>query len=357
MNPEPREELISAYLDNELAPQERAEVERMMAEEPALRKLHEELAALRATMQALPRHKLDHDLGPAVLRRAERSVLRGAAATPDGDEASPKVSLSQWWSQGAGWRRLAWPAIAVAAALLIALFGTEEQAPQREVAQAPQGETAISARPAPPAGAVAVQEAPAPAEKSGDSYAAPRAAPTEQRGKNVSSPALNQRSMAVDAAPAAAPTALGMPVTGQQAPRADIEFRVRPEYLQAGQFEKLLVKQDLKATANSGVALFARKSRTVERAAEGAAEAVEDAQVKAEPTARVYTVEATSQQLDALLKELRQNTSDVKQVVDRRAERDKEEARAEDAKRAYRVLIQALPVPEPVAAPPDVDKN
>jgi anti-sigma factor RsiW len=81
MNLEPREELISAYLDDELAPQERAEVERMMAEQPALRQLHDELAALRATMQALPRHKLEHDLGPAVLRRAERTVLGGASTS------------------------------------------------------------------------------------------------------------------------------------------------------------------------------------------------------------------------------------------------------------------------------------
>lgn len=351
MNPEPREELISAYLDDELAPPERAEVERIMAEQPALRQLHDELAALRATIQSLPRHKLAHDLGPAVLRRAERSVLRGGAPASDASEAPPKVSLGQRWSQGAGWRRLAWPAIAVAAALLIALFDSDQQAPQREVAHAPKGDTAISARPAPPADGVAVQAAPAAGEQSDESHAAPRFAPAESAGRSASSPAMNRQLPALDAAPAAAPATVGAPATALQLLPADVEFSVRPDYLQDKRFEKLLAQHDVKWTTEARDRFLAHKSRS----AQPAAEAVEAAQAGADLSARVYTVEATSPQLDALLVELRKNSSDVKQVVDRRSERDKDGAPPANAKRTYRVLIQALPVP--AAAPADADKN
>lgn len=357
MTPESREELISAYLDDELAPQERAEVEQMMAAEPALRKLHEELAALRATMQSLPRHKLEHDLGPAVLRRAERLVLRGGTTEGSAEDPSPMVSLRQWWSQGAGWRRLAWPAIAVAAALLIALFETREDKPERQVAQAPQGETAITARPTPAADAVTQEGAPAGGisvakEKSGARYASPQLAPAEPAGKRVAAPAMNKRAPAIGMAPAAAPA---VPTAARPAAPADVVLIVRPDYVQARRFEKLLAQQDMEWTGDADDPYFNRKSRS----AEPASEAVDTAQAAAEPAAHEYTIEATSQQLDALLTELRQETGDVKQVVDRRAEREQKTPPADNAKRPYRVVMQALtapPLPQPAASPADADQ-
>jgi putative zinc finger protein len=152
MTAEPREELISAYLDDELSADERAQVEKWLAESAEYRQLYEDLRAVRVSMQSLPRHKLDRDLGPAVLRRAERSVLSGAQrpAIAAAVKPTPAELARQWWARG-GKRRMLWPAAAIAAALLIAMFNTQRKPAEREVAQrqvaqhAPRGETAMSA--------------------------------------------------------------------------------------------------------------------------------------------------------------------------------------------------------------------
>jgi hypothetical protein len=75
MNDLPQNELLSAYLDGELTAAEQAEVERLLAASPAARQLLDELRALSAAIQALPRQELDEDLGPQVLRVAERRML------------------------------------------------------------------------------------------------------------------------------------------------------------------------------------------------------------------------------------------------------------------------------------------
>jgi hypothetical protein len=142
MTLEPREELISAYLDDELSADQRAQVESWLAESAECRQLYEELRAVRARLQSLPRLRLEQDLGPAVLRRAERSVLSGAqppaAAADDEDASAGKPALAdavrQWWARG-GKRRILWPVVALAAALLIAMFDTQREPPEREVAQ------------------------------------------------------------------------------------------------------------------------------------------------------------------------------------------------------------------------------
>ncbi len=142
MTAEPREELISAYVDGELSPDERAQVEKWLAESAEARQLYEELRTVRASLQSLPRHRLEQDLGPSVLRRAERSVLSGEkrpaveAAIDDTSAVKPGRTdvVRQWWARG-GKRRIIWPAVALAAALLIAMFDTQREPPQREVAQ------------------------------------------------------------------------------------------------------------------------------------------------------------------------------------------------------------------------------
>lgn len=54
MNHLPQDELLSAYLDGELTAAEQAEVERLLATDPAARQLLDELRTLSATLQALP---------------------------------------------------------------------------------------------------------------------------------------------------------------------------------------------------------------------------------------------------------------------------------------------------------------
>ncbi len=133
MSDESREELLSAYLDDELSAEERARVEAWLAEDADYRRLYDELASLRTDLQSLPRHTLREDLGPAVLRRAEQHVLDGKAS-PDKVELAPPASSasSQWWSRRSG-RMFLWPVVAVAAALLVALFNTQQN--PREVAR------------------------------------------------------------------------------------------------------------------------------------------------------------------------------------------------------------------------------
>jgi hypothetical protein len=311
MTADPREELISAYLDGEASPAERAQVEQMMAAEPAWRQLHDELAALRSTMQTLPRHKLERDLGPTVLRRAEQSVLRGAAAT---DDARPTISLGQWWSRGAGWRRLAWPALAVAAALVIALFDSEEQAP-REVAQAPKGETAITAQPAPPAAAAPASPAAPVARRAADAYSQPQAARVEAPGRPLPE------------------------ISAQQAGEPNIVLGVRTAYFQDNRFEKLLTEQKVPWKADTTGETPAPKALRASPVADENKVAAE----RGAPTRRVYVVEATPSQLEALMAALRGNTEDVRQITDRRAGGSGERSAVEA--QSFRILLQALPGP------------
>jgi anti-sigma factor RsiW len=129
-----REELLSAYLDDELSAEERAQVEAWLAESPEYRQLYEELRAVRHDLELLPRHKLDRDLGPIVLGKAERAVLAGNGRAAAAAQVQPRSAVARWWSQGRSHRMYLWPAAAVAAALLIALFNAR-QVGEREVAR------------------------------------------------------------------------------------------------------------------------------------------------------------------------------------------------------------------------------
>jgi hypothetical protein len=152
MNEKLTDERISAYLDDELSAEERADIERQLAESADLRLAVEELRALHAGMQSLPRYKLESSIADRVLQLAEREILVGGRADggradggrTDGDPivadtngqalaaaenrpqpASPPTSapLSQhesvrheaWFS----WRNLVWSASAAAVAALV----------------------------------------------------------------------------------------------------------------------------------------------------------------------------------------------------------------------------------------------
>ena len=89
---------------------------------------------MRQELAALPRRKLADDLGPAVLRRAERAVLVGGQSRQSADVV-PGGGSQSWWSRGRSVRMVVWPAVAIAAALLIAVFQVRQDDPGRQVAR------------------------------------------------------------------------------------------------------------------------------------------------------------------------------------------------------------------------------
>ena len=130
-------ELLSAYLDGEVTAEERVLVEQRLAESAEFRQLHDELKALRTKLEAAFRYKLNEDLAPIVLRRAEKSML-AMSALSDLAAASEdkKVSLSDRTAIKERAMRVArllrWSIVAVAAAIAIMVFNPnrEQQAPE-----------------------------------------------------------------------------------------------------------------------------------------------------------------------------------------------------------------------------------
>lgn len=132
MNNKPQDELLSAYLDDELAPEERADVERMLAEDASSRQLLEELKALHSTLHTLPKDHLGSDFSKQVMQIAERSMLVGSSSE-DGQAAistreqspSPKIEVrpaaDQDWRQRL-LRPLAFAGLAIAAALAVMIL-------------------------------------------------------------------------------------------------------------------------------------------------------------------------------------------------------------------------------------------
>ena len=131
LSPQERiEEQISAYLDGELSADEAASVEQLLTDRDDLRRLHDEMLAVRARLKALYRHRLDADFSEHVLRRAERAVLSRPAsqAGPPADEsiqktgeasdngAAPSVRLPRPFSNARSWL---WAGLAVAAAVVL----------------------------------------------------------------------------------------------------------------------------------------------------------------------------------------------------------------------------------------------
>ena len=132
-------ERISAYLDGELSAAETAEVERYLADEPAARRLADELRAVSQTVQAAPAPTFNNDLASSVMAEALRRQATGEGAAelpgrlePEGEFGLPFGKSARGWS---------WAGVAVAAAVLISFFGRPERP------AAPGGGLAANPRP------------------------------------------------------------------------------------------------------------------------------------------------------------------------------------------------------------------
>lgn len=76
MSPIPDDELISAYLDDELSREDRLRAEQLLLDRADLRRLFDELRGLRQGLRSLPKFSLGDEFSSAVLRQAERSMLQ-----------------------------------------------------------------------------------------------------------------------------------------------------------------------------------------------------------------------------------------------------------------------------------------
>ncbi len=147
------DELLSAYLDDALSADERAAVESRLAADPAARRMFDELQRVSHAVRGLPRQSVGRDLRDSILSKtseAKRVTEKDEGKRDDGPAGPmPKFTIGRTMR---GWT---WAAMAVAAALLIAVF--QPHAPQhenlREVAQRDRGQSEFRAAPAaaPPA--------------------------------------------------------------------------------------------------------------------------------------------------------------------------------------------------------------
>lgn len=131
-------ELLSAYLDGESTPAERAEVERLLESSPRWRTDLDHLARLSELIRGLPRESAPPDLAAAVQRRlAEKSFLQSVAA--------PKRSLRREWLAA-----LAGMAVTVAAMLIGIQVLERGRSPHHEFAASRAEDLALSHGAAPP---------------------------------------------------------------------------------------------------------------------------------------------------------------------------------------------------------------
>jgi hypothetical protein len=82
MNDRYDQELLLGYVEGELAPEQRAAVEAMLENDPALRALLEDMAADRELLRQLPTRELPNDLAEHLMLGRERQMLLGDPDLP-----------------------------------------------------------------------------------------------------------------------------------------------------------------------------------------------------------------------------------------------------------------------------------
>ncbi len=135
MKPVSPHHLLSAYLDGEVSPGERDEVERLLSESPEARQELGELAQIRELLRQLPRESLPNTFVSRILNECQDTLQEPAA---DGIKKTAAVrSGDSLGGKRSGWLRLAGLAISAAAAVVIVWFSFSETAKDRpgELAQ------------------------------------------------------------------------------------------------------------------------------------------------------------------------------------------------------------------------------
>jgi anti-sigma factor RsiW len=113
------DELLSAYVDGELTVEERTVVEARLESDPAARELVAELRGLSRKLRSLPRERNDEDVRSLVMAQIGES----------------KVSLPSREPSRNNLRILLWPAVMIAAALMLMFTQGNEEPRDRELAR------------------------------------------------------------------------------------------------------------------------------------------------------------------------------------------------------------------------------
>lgn len=113
MNPQVPDELISAYFDGEVTPEERAAVERLLAENDESQRELNETARLSALLHSFPRESAPVDLATSVLQATNQLPI------PSVPEIPGPVHRSSWNE----WRAALISSVVTAAALLLVAWG------------------------------------------------------------------------------------------------------------------------------------------------------------------------------------------------------------------------------------------
>src|SRR4051812_22934855 len=108
------DELISAYLDEELSGEERAVVERRLAADPAAQRLLHELRMVSQSVQGMPQENLGRDLSATIVELIEQE--RKPSPARAGGSTGGKLPRLPIFGSRRAW---IWASLALAAGLLI----------------------------------------------------------------------------------------------------------------------------------------------------------------------------------------------------------------------------------------------
>jgi hypothetical protein len=141
------DEILSAYLDGELTPAERADVEKWLADDGSARQLLDELRAVGGALRGLPRRKLGEDLSRQVLRAAERRILlEGPPDEVENRRWRPMPPARRGFRRALTRRTFVW--LTVTAGVVAAVLIVDRQ--QRQPGPGGKGDRQIVAGPAKP---------------------------------------------------------------------------------------------------------------------------------------------------------------------------------------------------------------